>query len=67
MAKNKKQDLTALSDEELQNEIVENGDRLKKMKFSHAITPIENPKGITDIRRTVARLKTEVTRRTQLS
>lgn len=67
MAKNTKQDLSKLSDEDLQGQIAENTDRLKKMKFSHAITPIENPKGITDIRRTVARLQTEVTRRTQLS
>ena len=67
MAKNIKQDLSKLNDEELLTQIVENGDRLKKMKFSHAITPIENPKGIQDIRRTIARLQTEVTRRTQLS
>ena len=67
MAKNKKQDLTKLSDEDILTEIVESGDRLKKMKFSHAITPIENPKGITDVRKQIARLKTEQTRRTQLS
>jgi len=67
MAKNKKQDLTALSDEDIQKEIVEAGDRLKKMKFSHAITPIENPMGIKDVRRKIARLKTEQTRRVELS
>ena len=67
MAKNTKQDLSKLSDDDLQTQIVENSDRLKKMKFSHAITPIENPKGITDVRKTIARLNTEVTRRTQLS
>ena len=67
MAKNKKQDLSKLSDEDLQGQIAENTDRLKKMKFSHAITPIENPKSITSVRKTIARLQTEVTRRTQLS
>lgn len=67
MANNKKQDLTALSDDDLQKEIVEHTDRLKKMKFSHAITPIENPKGISDVRRNIARFKTEQTRREQLS
>lgn len=67
MAKNKKQDLTKLSDEDIQGQIVETTDRLKKMKFSHAITPIENPMGIRDVRRTIARLKTEQTRRTELS
>jgi large subunit ribosomal protein L29 len=63
MAKNKKQDLTALSDDNLQNEILDNQTRLQKMKFSHAITPIENPLSIRDIRRTVAKLKTEQHRR----
>lgn len=67
MAKNTKQDLSKLSDEDLHGQIAENTDRLKKMKFSHAITPIENPKGITGVRRTIARLQTEVTRRAQLS
>ncbi len=67
MAKNKKQDLSKLSDSDLQAQIVENSDRLKKMKFSHAITPIENPKGITTIRRQIARLHTELSRRAELS
>jgi len=65
MAKNTKQDLTQLSDEDIQNEIVEAGSRLKKMKFSHAITPIENPLSIKDVRRRIARLKTEQTRRVE--
>jgi large subunit ribosomal protein L29 len=65
MAKNTKQDLTKLSDEDIQNEIVTAGDRLKKMKFSHAITPIENPMSIKDVRRKIARLKTEQTRRVE--
>ena len=67
MAKNKKQDLSKLSDSDLQTQIVENSDRLKKMKFSHAITPIENPKGITVIGRQIARLHTELRSRAELS
>ena len=67
MAKNKKQDLSKLSDEDIQKEIVETTDQLKKMKFSHAITPIENPMGIRDVRRKIARLRTEQTRRVELS
>ena len=63
MAKNNKQDLTAMSDDDLQNEILDNQTRLQKMKFSHAITPIENPLGIRDVRRTIAQLKTEQHRR----
>lgn len=63
MAKNKKQDLTKLSEDQIHNEIMETETRLKKMKFSHSITPIENPMTIRDARRSVARLKTELTRR----
>ncbi len=63
MAKNTKQDLTAMSDDDLQNEILDNQTRLQKMKFSHAITPIENPLSIRDARRKIAQLKTEQHRR----
>jgi len=32
--------------------------RLKKLGFAHAITPLENPMSIRDLRRDLARLKT---------
>jgi large subunit ribosomal protein L29 len=33
------------------------------MKFSHAITPIDNPVGIRTLRREIAQLRTEQTRK----
>lgn len=62
MAKSKKakvEDYRSLSDEALNDKIGEEGLRLKKMKFSHAVNPIENPMAIRGIRRQIARLKTE--------
>jgi large subunit ribosomal protein L29 len=37
--------------------------RLKKLEFGHAITPLENPMSIRAVRRDLARLKTELTKR----
>ena len=57
--KNKKQDLSALSEDDILNKIDEADLRLKKMTFSHAITPIENPMSIRILRREIAQLKTQ--------
>ncbi|SOE23265.1 LSU ribosomal protein L29P [Spirosomataceae bacterium TFI 002] len=59
----KKVDLKGLSLEQLQQQIAEEKDRLQKMKFAHAITPIENPKRISETRKVIARLSTELTAR----
>jgi large subunit ribosomal protein L29 len=37
--------------------------RLKKLHFSHAVNPIENPLSIRQLRRTIATMKTEQRRR----
>lgn len=60
-----KQDLSAMSEEALLNAIDETELRLRKMEFSHAITPVENPMSIRILRREIARLKTQL-RRTEL-
>ncbi|KPM49878.1 50S ribosomal protein L29 [Jiulongibacter sediminis] len=59
----KKVDLKGLTVEQLQEQIAAEKDRLQKMKFAHAITPIENPKRITETRKVIARLSTELTSR----
>lgn len=62
MAKSNKadvQDYRALSDEALNDKIGEEALRLKKLKFSHSVNPIENPMVIRSIRRQIAQLKTE--------
>ena len=40
--------------------IKEDEQRLKKLEFTHAISPLENPVSIRGLRRDVARLKTEL-------
>lgn len=66
MAKSKKakvEDYRSLSDEALNDKIGEENFTLKKMKFSHAVNPIENPMAIRGVRHNIARLKTEQTKR----
>jgi large subunit ribosomal protein L29 len=62
MAKDKL-DLKGLSDQDLKEKISEEQLRLKKITFSHAITPIENPMSIRSLRRQIAQLKTELRKR----
>ncbi|MCF6405786.1 MULTISPECIES: 50S ribosomal protein L29 [Chitinophaga] len=62
MAKDKL-DLKGLSDQDLREKISEEQLRLKKITFSHAITPIENPMSIRSLRRQIAQLKTELRKR----
>ena len=61
MAKNTnpKEDYRSLDDQALSDKISEEALRLKKMKFAHAINPIENPMAIRASRKFIARLKTE--------
>lgn len=62
MAK-EKLDLKDLSEVDLKSRIEEEEIRLKKLKFSHTISPVENPMIIRGMRRDIARLKTELKRR----
>ncbi len=57
----KKEDLTGLSVENLRFEIGAEEDRLLKLRFAHAVSPIENPMRIRESRKRIARLHTELT------
>lgn len=57
----KKEDLKGLSVEEIQTEIGAEENRLLKLKFAHAVSPIENPMRIRESRKRIARLHTELT------
>lgn len=59
----KKVDLKGLNVEQLSQQLAEEKQRLQKMKFAHAITPIENPRRITEARKAIARLSTEIAAR----
>lgn len=49
------QDLTARLEEDKQ--------RLKKLEFAHAISPLENPMTLRGLRKDIARLQTEIKNR----
>ncbi len=55
-----KKSIQGLSEQDLQARIKEDELRLKKLEFGHAISPLENPMTIRNLRRELARLKTEL-------
>jgi len=62
MAKNTKadaHDYRTWDDTALANNIADEELRMKKLQFSHAVNPIENPLSIRALRRRLAQLKTE--------
>ena len=60
-----KKSIQGLSEQDLQARINEDEQRLKKLEFAHAISPLENPMSIRNLRREVARLKTELNKKQQ--
>ncbi len=55
--------LKDLSETDLTSRIREDESRLKKLQFAHAISPLESPVNIRMLRKDIARLKTELTKR----
>jgi large subunit ribosomal protein L29 len=56
----KNAEIQKLSVEELKEKIKGEKESLQKMKFAHAISPIENPMKIREAKKLIARLKTEL-------
>lgn len=59
----KQQEIVQLSDSDLQERIADFKDQLQKLELTHVVSPLENPMQIREIRKTVARLNTELTKR----
>ena len=59
----KQAEITKLSDKDLQGQISDFSEKLTKMKLAHGVSPMENPIQIKALRRTIARLNTEFTKR----
>lgn len=55
--------LKDLNEQDLKARIQEDELRLKKLEFAHAISPLESPITIRNLRRDIARLKTELKKR----
>ncbi len=56
----KNSEIKSMSESELRERIQTEQESLTKLRFSHAVTPIENPSRIRVMRKAVARLKTEL-------
>jgi large subunit ribosomal protein L29 len=51
-------EIRSLSESEIAERIAAEQDNLTKLRFAHAISPIENPNKIKESRRFIARLQT---------
>ncbi len=63
MATKKFLELQDFSDQDLESELEETLAQYRKLKFDHATKGLENPIVLREIRRDIARLKTEIRRR----
>lgn len=57
----KSADIKNLSVEDLNTQLAAAKAQYQKMKLAHKISPIENPIQVRDLRRSIARLQTELT------
>jgi large subunit ribosomal protein L29 len=55
--------LAGMNEQDLKARIQEDEQRLKKLQFAHGISPLENPMTLRQLRKDIARLKTELTKR----
>ncbi len=61
----KNPEIKALTIEDLKERIATEQEGYDKLKFAHAISPIENPMKIREVRKLIARLKTELVSKQQ--
>lgn len=59
----KQKEVKELSIDELNEKLVSFQNELSDLKMTHAISPIENPMQIKNLRKTIARINTELTAR----
>jgi large subunit ribosomal protein L29 len=52
-----------MNEQDLTIRLEEDKQRLKKLEFAHAISPLENPMTIRGLRKDIARLQTELKKR----
>lgn len=63
MATKKYQEVQEINDNDLKETLTETETAYQKLTFDHAIRGLDNPLELRDLRRDVARLKTEIRRR----
>lgn len=58
--------IKGLSLEDLKAQMEQSKQRLKKLEFAHAITPLENPMSIRALRQDIARIQTLITQKAEV-
>ena len=53
-------DIKDLSDDDLNEKLLEQIELLVKLRMNHAVSPLDNPNKIVEARKNVARIKTEM-------
>ena len=61
----KQKEVIEMSIDELNEKLTSFKKELSEMKMTHAVSPIENPLQIRNIRRTIARINSELSKRNQ--
>lgn len=61
--KMKNSEILGLADDQLSSKLVEEKANLSKLKFAHTVSAIENPSRIAKVKKDIARLNTEITKR----
>jgi len=57
----KKSEIKNMSLTELKEALLKAKNDYKKLKLTHSVSPLENPSEIKMVRRSIARIKTEIT------
>lgn len=61
----KNSEIREMTPQELEEQLEAKRSELKRMKMNHAISPLDNPMQIRGIRKDVARILTELTKRSK--
>lgn len=61
----KTREIKELNNQEILERIETQSEQLVRLKLNHAISPLDNPLQIKEVRRTIARLATELRQREQ--
>ena len=59
----KQQEVIKLSNDELKEQLIEYKKKFNELKMAHAVSPLENPIQIKAVRKSIARIMTELTKR----
>ena len=56
----KAKEIREMSSEELENKLKELKNELFNLRFQHAINQLDNPKRLSDVKKDIARVKTQI-------